>query len=161
MSENKPARTPGTAGNRGLGRPKGSRNKKTLLRQELERDGSALAAALKAKALEGDSTCLGLWLARLDPPLRARAPAVEFAFDSNAPLSTQVEQITQAIADGRLSVEEGRQMVEMIRQLAEVRALEGKGNEAEALVRAFKQIAVAVNEMPGLPYHPPAVGDHT
>src|SRR5687767_14880902 len=83
------------AGNEG--RPKGSRNKKTLLREELEKDGPALANAMKSKALGGCMNAAGLWLARLEPALRQRGETVEFELDDTAPLSTQVEQVTRAM----------------------------------------------------------------
>jgi hypothetical protein len=141
MAETDTSWKPGVSGNPGRGRPKGSKNKKTLLREELEKHGSELAAALKAKALEGDSTCLGLWLARVDPPIRPRGETVEFELDSKASLSAQIEQVAQAMASGELTVDEAKQIVDVLRQLAEVRALEGKGDGVQNLVEAFKQLA--------------------
>lgn len=52
---------PGKSGNP-KGRLAGSKNRRTLLREELEKDGSALAIAIKAAALEGgDTTAMSLW----------------------------------------------------------------------------------------------------
>jgi hypothetical protein len=132
---------PGQSGNP-AGKPKGTKNRKTLLREELEKDGSALAAALKAKALEGDPTCLGLWLARLEPVMRPRAEPVEFALDTAAPPAKQIAQVIEAVAAGDLTVDEGQQIANMLRQLAEVRALENGGDDkADKLIEAFKQMA--------------------
>lgn len=132
---------PGQSGNP-AGKPKGTKNRKTLLRAELEKDGSALAAALKAKALEGDPTCLGLWLARLEPVMRPRAEPVEFALDTAAPPAKQIAQVIEAVAAGELTVDEGQQIANMLRQLAEVRALENGGDDkADKLIEAFKQMA--------------------
>lgn len=143
---------PGESGNR-RGRPKGSKNKKTLLREELEKHGSELATVIKEKALAGDPTCISIWAARLDPPMRARAEAVEFELDASAPLSKQCEQVMQAIADGDLTIEEGKQITDSLRQLAEIRALEGGGSEAERLVELFRQLAQRVDP-PGIAYQP-------
>lgn len=139
------------------GRPLGSKNRKTILREELEKHGGELAAVLKAKALAGDPTCLGLWLARLDPPLRPRGETVEFSLDVNAPLATQIAQVIQAVSAGELTVDEGRQIADMIRQLADVRALEGGGDKVERLVLAFRDMAksIAVVEGVAAPYSPP------
>jgi hypothetical protein len=132
---------PGQSGNP-AGRPKGSKNKKTLLREELEKDGSALAAAIKAKALGGDTSAQALWIARLEPVLRPRGEPVEFELDTSAPLAKQIEQVTQAVANGDLTIEQGQQIATMIRQLAEVRAMEGGGGDAaDRLVDAFKKLS--------------------
>lgn len=44
---------PGVAGAQRRGRPLGSKNKKTLLREELERDGSELVQLIKTKVRVG------------------------------------------------------------------------------------------------------------
>jgi Family of unknown function (DUF5681) len=131
---------PGQSGNP-AGRKVGTRIKRTLLREELEKDGSALAAAIKAKALEGDMTAAGLWLARLEPVLRQRGPTVEFELDINASPATQFARVMQAVSDGELTIEDAKQITDMIRQLAEVRALENGGTGAQQLIEAFKGMA--------------------
>jgi len=137
----------------GPGRPKGSKNKKTLLREELEKDGSALAAALKAKALEGDPTCLGLWLARLEPAIRPRANPVEFDLDSTLSAAGQIAKVIQAVSEGALTIDEGQIICNMIRQRAEVVALEGATDGATQIVEALKQFAM--NDQLAAEFAPP------
>lgn len=148
---------PGQSGNP-AGRKPGTKIKRTLLREELERDGPALANAIKSKALEGDMTAAGLWLARLEPVVRQRGETVEFTLDETAPISKQMESVIRAIADGELTIDDAQQIVDVLRQLAEVRALEGGGAGAEGLVDAFKAMAqqIAIQDRNGIPYRPPS-----
>jgi hypothetical protein len=122
----------------------GSPNKKTVLRQELEKDGSALAAAIKAKALTGDTSAQALWLARLEPALRPRGETVTLALDTSLSLPLQMEQVTQAVANGELTIEQGSQIVEMLERLANVRAQADGDSKADALIAAFRQMASAL-----------------
>ena len=97
------------------GRPAGSKNKRTLLREELERDGSALAAAIKTAALEGgDTTAMSLWLARLEPPLRPSAQRVQFDLDPDAPIADQAKQVMKAVAAGDIDPDTGKQLLDML-----------------------------------------------
>jgi hypothetical protein len=97
------------------GRKAGSLNKKTLLRQELEKDGSALATAIKTAALEGgDTTAMSLWLARLEPPLRPSAQRVQFDLDPDAPIADQAKQVLLAVSRGEIDSDQGRQILDML-----------------------------------------------
>ena len=68
---------PGQSGNP-KGRPVGSRNKKNVIAEEFEKDGSAVARVVMDAALEGDMQAANMVLQRLSPPLRARAEKVTF-----------------------------------------------------------------------------------
>jgi len=144
---------PGQSGNP-AGRKPGSKNRKTILREQLEQDGSELAELIKAKARGGDSTCIAIWAARLDPPMRSRGEPVEFELDVTASLSTQTAQVIKAISEGALTIEEGKQITDSLRQLAEIQALEGGGSEADRLVEIFRRMAQSVDREV-LPYNPP------
>jgi hypothetical protein len=105
---------PGQSGNP-KGRVRGSKNRRTLLREELERDGSALASAIKAAALEGgDTTAMSLWLARLEPPLRPSAQRVQFDLNPDAPIADQAKQIMKAVAVGEIDPDTGKQLLDML-----------------------------------------------
>lgn len=97
------------------GRPVGSKNKRTLLREELERDGSALAVAIKTAALEGgDTTAMSLWLARLEPPLRPSAQRVQIELDTDAPVAEQAKQIMSAVSRGEVDVDQAKQLMDLL-----------------------------------------------
>lgn len=114
---------PGKSGNP-AGRPKGSRNKTTLLVEALL-DGEAEVIARKAieKALEGDMAALRLCLERLLPPKRDRPltfelPKIETASDAVQASSA----VLAACGDGILSPSEAAEVMDLIS--AHVRTLE-------------------------------------
>lgn len=123
------------------GKKPGTKNRKTLLLQELERDGSALAAAIKAKALEGDASCMSLWLSRLEPAARTRGETVEFAFDPAATPAQNIEEVMKAVAAGDMTVETGAQLISGIEKLSNVRVSEQTEDREIALINAFREMA--------------------
>lgn len=130
----------GQSGNPAGKRP-GTKNRKTLLLQDLERDGSALAAAIKAKALEGDASCLALWLSRLEPVARTRGETVEFEFDPQATPAANIEAVLRAVAAGDMTVETGAQLISGIEKLANVRVSEQTEDKERSLIDAFREMA--------------------
>ncbi|MDO4768982.1 MAG: DUF5681 domain-containing protein [Brachymonas sp.] len=133
---NKPPRgwQPGQSGNP-AGRPKGSKNRKTLLAEELQKDGSDLARAIKEAALAGDTSAMNLWAQRLEPPLRARAAAVGFELDPEKPLHEQAQQVLAAVSEGRVDPETGRMLIDCIQSVAGIRAVD----ELEAHLAALEE----------------------
>ena len=83
---------PGVSGNPN-GRPKGSRNKKTLAVLEFEREGSAIAHRVVEAALAGDMQAANIALQRISPPLKARSEKVQFVLDPEGPLTSQAQQV--------------------------------------------------------------------
>jgi hypothetical protein len=130
---------PGNPG--GPGRPKGTKNRKTIILQELEKDGSALACAIKAAALTGDTSAMSLWLTRLEPAVRVRGETIEMDFDVNAPLEDQLKKVLQAIVDGEISVDVGSMLINNIEKLANIRAAAGLGDMESNLIQAFREMA--------------------
>jgi len=126
---------PGVSGNPS-GRPKGSKDKKTLVAQEFEKEGSAVAAVVIEKAKGGDMTAANLVLQRISPPLKTRAERVKFELDSKAPLTDQARQVLAAMAMGEIDPDTAQVVINCIsafaglRQVDELderlRALEGK-----------------------------------
>src|SRR5689334_1912400 len=86
------------------GRKKGSKNRKTLLLQELEKDGSALGAAIKAAALSGDTAAMSIWISRLEPVARQRGEHVKFDFDPKATPAQNIEKVLAAVSAGDLTL---------------------------------------------------------
>jgi hypothetical protein len=99
----------------GRGRPRGSRNKKTLFREAMEVHGEALIKKCQVAALNGDTTALRLCLERLLPPSKApsnrfRLPAVQTVSD----LATALPAVMRAVARGQLSAQEGEAVAKMM-----------------------------------------------
>jgi hypothetical protein len=131
---------PGQSGNP-AGKKIGTKNRKTLLLQELEEDGSALAAAIKVAALAGDASAMSLWLSRLEPPARTRGMHVEFEFDPNATPAENIVRVLTAISAGELTLEAGSTIVSVIGKLASARAATEVPDKESELIAAFKDMA--------------------
>jgi hypothetical protein len=124
-----------------LGMKPGTKHRKTLLREEIEKDGSELAKAIKARALEGDMQAASLWLSRLEPVARDRGERVEFNFDPKATPAQNIEAILTAVAAGEVTVETGAQLIGAIEKLANVRESEGGGDREQAIIDALRDFA--------------------
>jgi hypothetical protein len=142
------------------GRPKGILDRRLRLNKALMADGDALLAVTKAKALEGDMMAMSLLLPRMMPTLKPEGSPVRFALDASLETSKQIEAVLQAMADGQLSIDEAKQVAEVIRLLAEARAADGSGDSAEKLTAIFRQMATTIssngNSLPPLPAPEPA-----
>ncbi|MFO1408242.1 MAG: DUF5681 domain-containing protein [Steroidobacteraceae bacterium] len=127
------------------GRRAGTKNKKTLLREELEKDGSALAVAIKAAALKPDSpdsTAMSLWLSRLEPPLRPSAQRVQFDLNPDAPIADQAKQIMLAMSRGELDPDTARQIMDMLSAFIGMK-------DVETVIEELKRLRTAKPHIPG------------
>ena len=105
------------------GRQPGPSKQQKLLNRMLEEAGEVMDAVL-AKAKEGDPASAGLVLSRILPTLRAQSQTVAFDLDPTLPLAAQVEQVLMAISTGRLAPNIGREIIEAINALGNLRAVE-------------------------------------
>jgi len=97
------------------GRPRGSKNKKTILRQQIEQCGPELIALIRTAAFDNqDMSAAAMLLARLEPPLRPSAQRVEFELDADAPIADQAKQVVQAMARGELDPDTAKQIMDML-----------------------------------------------
>ncbi len=133
---NKPPKgwQPGQSGNP-KGRPVGSRNKKNVIADEFEKDGSEVARVVMNAALEGDMQAANMVLQRLSPPLRARAEKVTFELTPDAPLTTQAQQIMTAVAEGSIDPETGQLLINCITAFAGLKQVD----ELEARLIALEE----------------------
>lgn len=133
---NKPPKgwQPGQSGNP-KGRPVGSRNKKNVIAEEFEKDGSAVARVVMDAALEGDMQAANMVLQRLSPPLRARAEKVTFELTPDAPLYQQANQVLASVAEGAIDPETGKMLIDCIQSVAGIRAVD----ELEARLIALEE----------------------
>lgn len=106
------------------GRPRGIVDKRTRVTQTLMDDAPKIARVVIDAALAGDVQAAGLVLSRVAPALRAQTERVEFDFDASAPVAQQVEAVLQAIADGKVAPDVGKQIIEAIGSLSAVRAVD-------------------------------------
>jgi hypothetical protein len=131
---------PFEAGNTaGRGRPKGSKNKATLLRQELlsEHQDAVIRKCLRM-ALEGDPTAMRLCMERMLPlrramPVEFKVPRIEKVSD----LPSAVNSVLRAVAKGKLTPAEGEQilpLLEAVRKILTVQELEARVKSVEETV---------------------------
>lgn len=116
------------------GRPRGIVDKRMRLNQALLNDAHAILKVVIANALDGDTAAAALALSKVMPSMKAQAERVQFNFDSNAPLAEQVAAVLQAIADGEVSADVGKQIIEAIGALGAMRQID----ELEARLAALE-----------------------
>jgi len=104
------------AGNKlGRGRPPGSRNKRTLFLEAMEKNGVSLIQQCQAQAFKGDATALRLCIERLlpvckVPSSRFRLPPVRTADD----LAKALPAVLHPVARGQLNAQEGEAVASML-----------------------------------------------
>lgn len=106
------------------GRPVGSKNKRTLLEEQLHQSAPSVTGVVINTALSGDMQAASLVLARVAAPLRARAEKVEFDFDPDAPVADQAKQIMLATASGQIDPDTCKLMLDCLCAFAGLRDVE-------------------------------------
>jgi hypothetical protein len=105
----------GTSGNPS-GRPPGSRNKATLLvEQMIEGEGERLARKVLELALGGDLSALRLCMERLVPPRRDRPIHLNLPpIDTVEQISTAMTMVAAAIGEGQITPSEGEVLANLL-----------------------------------------------
>jgi hypothetical protein len=106
------------------GRPPGIVDKRSRVTKALMDDAPAIARVVIDSALAGDLTACGLVLNRIAPTLRAQSDTVQFDFDATAPVTQQIETVLASVAAGAVPIDVGKQIIDAIGTLANVRATE-------------------------------------
>ncbi len=119
-----PAWKPGCPSPNPRGRPPGVPDKRLLATQEALDEMRNIVAVLVGKALEGDTNAASIVLSKVMPSLKAQSEKVQFDFDANASISEQVAQVLDAVASGEVAPDVGRLIIDSVKTLAEVRAVE-------------------------------------
>lgn len=133
----KPAWKPGQSGNP-KGRPVGSRNKATILCQELlDGEGEAITRKCVELALAGDTTALRLALERLVPPAKERAVTLPLP-EINSPADTPPAAlaIIEKAASGEITPGEATQFMALLngyQKAAEIADIENRLKALEAV----------------------------
>lgn len=125
------------------GRPRGAKNKRTLIRDALEKvyqNGEAgfwVAVAEKAKG--GDTTSVSMLGARLVPPLRAMDNPVILAGLDSGTLTEKADKIISYMGNGDISPSEATTMINAIAALCRVQELEDLSKRLDALERILRE----------------------
>ncbi|MGF6315331.1 DUF5681 domain-containing protein [Pseudomonas frederiksbergensis] len=125
---------PGHSGNP-KGRPRGSKNKRTVLGEDFEKQGAEVMGVVIEAAKAGDMTAAGLVLARLAPPLRAQSPTVQFDLDRSLTLTEQAGQVVAAVAEGQLSPDAGKMLLEALSAYGTMRTIDELAEKLEQIER--------------------------
>lgn len=125
---------PGQSGNP-KGRPKGSRNRRTVLGEDFEKQGAEVMGVVIEAAKAGDMTAAGLVLARLAPPLRAQSPVVQFELDRSLTLTEQAGQVIAAVADGQLPPDAGKMLLDSLAAYANMKSVDELAEKLEEIER--------------------------
>ena len=105
------------------GRPPGPSRQQSLIRRMLDEADDMLSAQI-AKAKEGDTAAAQLLFSRILPVLRSQSEKVCFELDPTLPLSQQTEAVLIAMSAGHVAPDVGKQIIDAITALGNVRAVE-------------------------------------
>lgn len=106
------------------GRPRGITDRKAKLAQRMLADADGIVSVLIAQALEGDTGAASLILSRVLPALRNQTEKVQFPFDPGAQIPRQIEAVLAAVAAGAVAPDVGQVIIQSVKALADVRAVE-------------------------------------
>ena len=106
------------------GRPKGRTDRRYKVTKMLENDSHKVVRVVIDAALDGDVQAASLVLSRIAPVMKAQAEKVNFDFDATASMTEQVQAVLQGIADGEVSPDTGKQIIECIASFSGIKAVE-------------------------------------
>lgn len=109
-----------------------------MLLEEMLAQADGVLEAVLTKALEGDTGAASLILSRVLPGLKAQSASVEFQYDAALPAARQIEQVISAISSGAVPPDVGKQIIDAIGALSQVRAAE----DLEARIAALEAARV-------------------
>lgn len=95
------------------GRPKGTQDKRTMLRHLLDPHAKKLIQKVVSLALEGDTTALRLCLERLIPPLKQRDESITLRLDGNT-LTENGLSVINALSKGEITPSEANSFLQAI-----------------------------------------------
>ena len=110
---------PGVSGNP-AGRPKGKQNRRTALRELLDSHADSLVNKVVQLALDGDVAALRLCIERIIPPVKATDDTVTLS-NKKGSLSEKAERVADAMADGKLTPEEGQKVLSGLSIVSKIR----------------------------------------
>lgn len=124
-----------------VGRPKGSKNKRTLIRealQEIYPDGEqGFWLSVAAMAKEGDIQAMAMLADRLAPKLRPQAPRITLPEPLTGSLADMARQIVQHAGSGDLNTTQATELLSALAnagKVIEVSELEERLNKLEQVL---------------------------
>ena len=125
------------------GRPRGARNKRTLLAESMfDADSPALITRLIEVAKEGDVAALRLCIDRICPPQRERPVGLELPqMTTAADAAAAIGAIMQGIGDGDLGAQEAAELAKVVASFSQSIAtanLEQRLLEIERVIELLK-----------------------
>jgi aryl-alcohol dehydrogenase-like predicted oxidoreductase len=138
----------------GRGRPRGSRNKKSMIQELLDEHELALVRKAVLLALQGDRRCLQMLVGHVLPrPKDAPIKTARLRMTTPEDLLQSVDQLSEDLAAGKITAPQARVLISLIRQvlpvieshsleqrLREIEKYLGKGNEqAPSIGNGFKK----------------------
>lgn len=126
---------PGQSGNP-AGRPKGSRNRLSVLRESLVTASEArdVVAKLVESAKAGDTQAASILMDRLWPKLKSQSPALSVPLP-DGDLADQAEAVVREMAAGMIPVADAGQMLGALASVAKIKEV----TEFEQRLKALEQ----------------------
>jgi Family of unknown function (DUF5681) len=133
---------PGQSGNP-AGRPRGSRNKKTLMLEALlDEESEALMRRVIGLAKMGDDVAMRLVFARMLPPRRDRPVPLELPrIESEADARRAAADVMEALGAGEITPQEGEQVLRVVAGAAMVMQSSDMGERIRWLQAQVAQLS--------------------
>lgn len=134
----KPRGRPFQPGNKfGRGRPKGSRNKKSIAQNMLDQNAPLLIRKVMTEAMKGNASAMRLWMERISPRkgddrVRLNLPSIRTMRE----IDDAAEEITKAIRQGKLTVLDADRLMSLLESRSRVIERTQFDARIEALERA-------------------------
>lgn len=120
------------------GRPKGIKDRRTVLRQQLDEHGDALLKVAVDMALQGDPQSLRLCLERIMPPIKSTADPISFDLEGES-LTEQAQSVLQAVSKGEVDPENGRKLLSAIADVGRIQEVDELAARLEQLEKHLLQ----------------------
>lgn len=125
------------------GRPKGAKDKRNRLREQLELHGDELLKVVLDQAKGGDSSALKLCFERLMPPAKQVAESITFDLTGKT-LTEQAQSIVVAISQGELNPDTGRQLIAALSDLSKITEIDELTTRLANLEKHFARVDAAL-----------------
>lgn len=120
------------------GRPKGIRDRRTVLRDQLDKHGDALLKVAVDMALQGDPQALRLCLERVMPPIKSTADPITFDLSGES-LTEQAQSVLSAVAKGEIDPDNGRKLLSAIADVGRITEIDQLQQRLEQLEKHLLQ----------------------